>query len=76
MTLSNELGELFEHFALVRRGVFLPAEGAELAKTVIPIEPKNAERDDLMKRCRRKSTDRSIPGQLRIGNGFNVEYQE
>jgi hypothetical protein len=43
---------------------------------MIGVEPKNPERDDLVKRCRRKSFDGCIPHQLWVRDGLDVQYEE
>ena len=40
------------------------------------VKPQHAKGDYLMKRCGRKATDRRIPHEIRIGNGFDIEDEK
>ncbi len=74
--LPDEVGELLQDLGLVGRSIFLATKGAELEQLVIMIEPQHAERDHLMKRRRRETTDSCIPCEIGVGNGFDVEDEK
>ena len=73
---SDEVREFLQDLRLVGRRIFLSTKGAELQELVLGIEPQHPEGDHLMKRGRRKTTDRRVPSQIRVGNGFDVEDEK
>ena len=72
----DEVSKLLQDLRLIGRGVLLATKGAKLEELVVSIEPEHAEGDHLVKRCGRKATDRGVPGQIGIGNGFDVEDEK
>ena len=76
MSLADELRKLEEHLGFIGRQVALSTKGAQLLKTMVAVEPEDAERYDLMKRCWGKAIHSGIPDELRVGDRLDIEHQE